>query len=632
VPIRAFSCLSIALSLAACAAPAPSEDPLSVSVRWGLTGASALPEEVGAIDIDTCTQLDGEEEQCESFSCSVDALTLNLPPDRMQPEGCRTAEGTEIYGDAPVLVRKGLPAGARVRFELVATPGSGDSTALYAGYAGPFVLGEGERRFVELQMYPVGQSVTVPGADVSRFLHTATRLPDGRILVAGGFDQVEQAVVCPEERMLPEGTSCFRLTATRQALAFDPTTGEVDAIRSPMLAARAGHTATALPDGRVLLAGGAPGALMAMIPQGGVAAPSGYRFDIVPLDADGAEGAHASYEIFDAFLNGEEDDPDRDGDLGRGGFLGTAGTTNPGAMNQPRFMHAAAATPNRADRVLIAGGQGGERSAATYEVFDARKPGGYGFYRDGGDLSFPRPFPSAVGFGGTVWIFGGRLAQSNDELAEIWSGGDDPNGSTQPASMAGSFPSGSPTEEQQHPEFSLHRPMVTTIDSGQRALVVGWYGAQCEPGMMAPVFAADGLDTEFCNVPSPPATRSFTVSIERGLTAPTQVRPHAFGAVTEMFEFRGSPTSRRVAVSGGAANANWTGNRAIDVFSGTVDGTGAAMALPGASLTLQSERIFHTTTGIPGWGAITLGGFTFTPPAVDRVNFESGVEAFFLPR
>lgn len=638
--IRALPCLSIALCLAACAQPAPSDDPVSVSVRWGLSGASALPDEVGGIDINTCTQLDGEEEECVSFSCSVDALTLDLPPDRMQPEGCRTAAGTEVYGNEPVLVRRGLPAGARVRFELVGTPGGGDSTPLYVGHAGPLVLGEGERRFVELQMYPVGASIPLPGVNIARFLHTATRLPDGRVLVAGGFDQVQALTECPAERTFPEGSACFQLTSSREALAFDPGGAIVEPIRSPMLAARAGHTATALPDGRVLLTGGAPSALMAMIPQG-VAAASGFRFEIFPLAADGTDGAHATYEIFDAFLGGEADDPDRDGDLGRGGFLGTAGTTNAGAMNVARFMHAAAAIPANPDRVLLAGGSGAERSAATYEIFDARKPGGYGFYRGGGALAFPRALPGAVGFEGTVWIFGGRLAASNEELAEIWSPiDDDPNGATQPASSLGSFPSSSPTEDQQRPEFSLHRPAVTTIDNGQRALVVGWYGPQCELGMMAPVFAMDGVETEYCNTPSAPATRSYTVSVERGLTAPTQVRPHAFGAMAETFEFAGperddgtrGPPARRVVFTGGAANASWTANRAVDVFSGAVDGTGAAMALSGVTLSLQSERIFHTTTGLPGLGAVTLGGLTFGSPALDRIVLEDEVEVFFLPR
>ena len=62
--------------------------------------------------------------------------------------------------------------------------------------------------------------------------HTATLLPDGRVLLAGGFSD------CP---------SCAEL--------YDPTASSwrsTGALTSP----RAGHTATLLPSGRVLVAGG----------------------------------------------------------------------------------------------------------------------------------------------------------------------------------------------------------------------------------------------------------------------------------------------------------------------------------------------------------------------------------------
>ena len=66
--------------------------------------------------------------------------------------------------------------------------------------------------------------------------HSATLLPDGRVLVAGGF------------------SSAFtdKLSA---AELYDPGTGRWTATGS-MVTARGGHTATLLPDGRVLVAGG----------------------------------------------------------------------------------------------------------------------------------------------------------------------------------------------------------------------------------------------------------------------------------------------------------------------------------------------------------------------------------------
>jgi hypothetical protein len=65
--------------------------------------------------------------------------------------------------------------------------------------------------------------------------HTAARLDDGRVLIAGGFD--------------PRGN---RL---KTAELYDPLTGRF-ASTGPMSGPRADHTATLLNDGRVLIAGG----------------------------------------------------------------------------------------------------------------------------------------------------------------------------------------------------------------------------------------------------------------------------------------------------------------------------------------------------------------------------------------
>ena len=64
-------------------------------------------------------------------------------------------------------------------------------------------------------------------------LHTATLLPDGRVLIAGG-------------------------NATWIAELYDPASGEFS-YGGPMVAGRRGHTATLLSDGRILIAGGYQG-------------------------------------------------------------------------------------------------------------------------------------------------------------------------------------------------------------------------------------------------------------------------------------------------------------------------------------------------------------------------------------
>lgn len=69
---------------------------------------------------------------------------------------------------------------------------------------------------------------------VARFAHTATALPDGRILVAGGF--------------LEKGSA-------QGAETYDPVSARFAPL-PPMLTTRYGHTATLLQEGKVLIVGG----------------------------------------------------------------------------------------------------------------------------------------------------------------------------------------------------------------------------------------------------------------------------------------------------------------------------------------------------------------------------------------
>ena len=84
-----------------------------------------------------------------------------------------------------------------------------------------------------------------------RSSHTATLLPNGKVLVAGGYIRSTREL-CGQPSGSPS-VDCTNPLASAEL--YDPQTGAWSATQD-MLAPRAGHTATLLPDGRVLVAGG----------------------------------------------------------------------------------------------------------------------------------------------------------------------------------------------------------------------------------------------------------------------------------------------------------------------------------------------------------------------------------------
>ncbi|HUU02941.1 MAG TPA: kelch repeat-containing protein [Myxococcota bacterium] len=86
----------------------------------------------------------------------------------------------------------------------------------------------------------------------ARVFHTATALPDGRVLIAGGFSTKVTDQICTDG-------DCLRLAASDSIEIYDPTNGTFESGQELELVLgtpRAMHTATLLPDGRVLVTGG----------------------------------------------------------------------------------------------------------------------------------------------------------------------------------------------------------------------------------------------------------------------------------------------------------------------------------------------------------------------------------------
>ncbi|HOW52010.1 MAG TPA: kelch repeat-containing protein [bacterium] len=99
---------------------------------------------------------------------------------------------------------------------------------------------KGKETVVSVVLYPVYGMGCFPQTLLSpRFGHAVTELPDGRLLVSGGFTETSNGV----------------WQATDKVELLDPESGTVDQLTA-MKEYRAFHVAVALPDGRVVITGG----------------------------------------------------------------------------------------------------------------------------------------------------------------------------------------------------------------------------------------------------------------------------------------------------------------------------------------------------------------------------------------
>ncbi len=511
------------------------------------------------------------------------------------------------------VVRGGLVTGEPLRVRVRGEDASGN--LLYVGHAGPFTLSAGERRYIDLRMIPVGDYGMVDaGVLTGRFLHTSTSLPDGRVLITGGFTRAT-TMTCPATS--PPLTLCFDLTGNSEAFVYDPATAHFFSIHNGMRQARGGHTATLLGDGRVLIAGGAARATLFLTPQ------STTSSELVPSFAamDDGGAAATSFEMFLPDTNAEEVDVDRNGDPGRGGFVGAADDPAMlGRLDTARFLHSASVIPGSPSRVALVGGLAAEASQ-SWAVFDSQRAGGYGVLDSSANmLGASRTMPASVAVGAagreTLWFLGGGEALDNTELSDRYaSTGGAGNGTIAPRAM-NMFPGTT-----DRPELNLWRPTALPLGDGTHAIVVGWMGPACEDGMTTPVFPTDGSLT-YVRCGYDMASRSYTIG-ESGLALATMVRSaHAFGAGARLSD--GS-----VIVTGGFVGLGLQTTNATDHFAPMVATAGTA-ALTDIRPLLRAGRAFHTMSALEDRGVLTVGGVSLGSDGAS-ITITAAPEVLYLP-
>ncbi len=195
-----------------------------------------------------------------------------------------------------------------------------------------------------------------------RVFHTATPLADGRVLVVGGTGN---------EQLDRPGTQTALGISLSSAEVWNPASGSFGPAGS-LMEARAGHAASRLPDGRVLVVGG-----------GDLVAGSLSFTDLLDLA-----------EVWDP---------------------ATSTSSPTGPLVAERFAHTATALPD--GRVLVVGGVDESRYVASAEIWD---PTMSSFGPAGSLVDARSDHTASALLDGRVLVVGGSAYGDPLDLAELW--------------------------------------------------------------------------------------------------------------------------------------------------------------------------------------------------------------------
>src|SRR5579862_1083294 len=270
-----------------------------------------------------------------------------------------------------------------------------------------------------------GNFYPAPSMNYARSGHSATLLPDGRVLVAGGADASG---------------------SLQTAEVYDPSANTWTAA-GLLMAPRSGHTATLLQDGTVLLAGGsANGAALKSLE---LFDPTQNTFSTVSANLSSARESHAAALLSDGRVlilggsDGTTSAPVPPATTGSPNVLAStdiydpaAGTIAPGpAMSTARMN--LTATVQLDGKVAAIGGSNGQSDLASIEVFDPAA----GSFASGGSLTTARSNHLAflLPHNANILVVGGTssgAAISGAELYCPWTGTSAATGSMSSARSA----------------------------------------------------------------------------------------------------------------------------------------------------------------------------------------------------